>query len=140
MRSALNAGAVEYLEKTVTSDELLDAIGQVAWGKTVLEPRVLKVFADGPRETVLVDPLTPWDQEVLQALGQGMSNKGIAEQLHIAGKTVKVHMNHIFPNLNLRPYSSSINGYTNWFLNARNVAGLAGTSTIQVEQVAIKLS
>ena len=87
------------MEKTVKPDELLDAIRQVAWGKTVLEPRVLKVLADGPRQTFLVDPLTPREQEVLQALGQGLSNKEIANQLHIAEKTVKVHMSHIFSKL-----------------------------------------
>ncbi|PSR33368.1 MAG: DNA-binding response regulator [Sulfobacillus benefaciens] len=99
IRSALKAGAVGYLEKTVNPDELLDAIRQVAWGKSVLEPRVLKVLAEGPRQTVLAEPLTPREQEVLQALGQGLSNKEIAAQLDIAEKTVKVHMSHIFSKL-----------------------------------------
>jgi NarL family two-component system response regulator LiaR len=99
IRSALKAGAVGYLEKTVNPDELLDAIRQIAWGKSVLEPRVLKVLAEGPRQTVLADPLTPREQEVLQALGQGLSNKEIATQLDIAEKTVKVHMSHIFSKL-----------------------------------------
>lgn len=108
MRAALQAGAVGYLEKTVTPDDLLDAIIQVAAGKTVLEPRTLALLAEDPATGVVRSPLTRREQEVLVALGEGLSNKEIAARLAIAEKTVKVHLSHIFSKLDVYDRTQAI--------------------------------
>ncbi len=101
MRAALQAGAVGYLEKTVTPAALLDAVRRAALGQTVLDSRALMALAGDSGQPVLLDPLTRREEDVLRALGEGLSNKEIAARLGIAEKTVKVHLGHIFSKLDV---------------------------------------
>lgn len=108
MMNALDAGAISYLQKDVNPDDLLYAIRQAALGRTVLEPAALQALrtarttTDQTERSALqpdrrgdVEPLTQREQEVLEALAKGMSNKEIAGALGITEKTVKVHVSHI---------------------------------------------
>lgn len=104
MRAAINAGAVGYLEKTIHPDDLLDALFQVARGQSVLDPDVLQAFIQPP----LGDPLTAREKEVLEYLGQGLSNKEIAAKLSIKEKTVKVHVSHVLSKLDVYDRTQAI--------------------------------
>lgn len=101
---AVRAGATGYLLKTVSSDELIKGILTVAEGKAMLHPAVTRKlideFADIARNEGHAEPhLSPREQEVLQLLAYGKSNKEIARELGIGAQTVKTHVSHVFTKL-----------------------------------------
>ena len=92
-------GASGYLLKGCTRDELITAIrtaasGESAWTRDELR-RVTGALAT-PRLTADVEvPLTQRESEVLRQLAYGLTNKEIAQALHISYETVKEHVQHI---------------------------------------------
>lgn len=101
---ALRAGAAGYLLKDVDPADLEAAIRTVHRGGTVLGPAVAPRVLDHATSTRTADDdriaeLTPREREVLTLLGQGMSNRQIAEALYVAEKTVKTHMSSILTKL-----------------------------------------
>lgn len=92
----LSLGIAGYLEKTVSPDDLLTAIRQAHKGRRVFD---ISASEKTPTLSALSEPLTAREQEVLEALAQGLSNKEIADRLHISEKTVKVHISHLMAKL-----------------------------------------
>ena len=96
---AVALGASGYLLKGCTRDQLLNAIrtaaaGESAWTRDELR-RVTGALAT-PRLTADVEvPLTQRESEVLRQLAYGLTNKEIAQALHISYETVKEHVQHI---------------------------------------------
>ncbi len=106
----LRAGALGYLLKDVSGDELAQAIRKVAGGGALIEPSVArKVLAEFARlaEPVhppverLPEPLSERELEVLGLLAKGASNKQIAAQLYLAEGTVKNYISSILNKLNV---------------------------------------
>jgi DNA-binding NarL/FixJ family response regulator len=103
---ALRCGAKGYLLKDTPSTELADAIRAIHRGYTQFGPGLMeKAFSGAP--TVEEPPeaftqLTPREQEVLQLIATGCSNREIAEKLYISERTVKNHVNSVLRRLNLR--------------------------------------
>ena len=103
---ALKAGALSYLLKDLSSDELAAAIRKAAVGDAVLHPRVAaRVIKElqGPRAEK-VNPFTELSErelEVLKLIADGMSNAGIAAKLFLSEKTVKGHVSNILSKLQL---------------------------------------
>ncbi|MBC8330429.1 MAG: response regulator transcription factor [Anaerolineae bacterium] len=104
----LRAGALGYLLKDVSGRELAEAIRKVAAGGALIEPSVArKVLAEfsrlepaaRPLNDGLPDPLSEREIEVLELLGQGLSNKQIAAKLYLAEGTVKNYISNIFNKL-----------------------------------------
>jgi NarL family two-component system response regulator LiaR len=95
---ALRAGARGYLLKDASADELLAAIRAVAAGETHLAPAITERLVVGVSENGR-EPLTSRELEVLTLLGQGRSNAEIAQELTIAPRTVKVHVQNILGKL-----------------------------------------
>lgn len=96
---AVALGAAGYLTKGASREELLDAIrkaakGENAWKRDELR-RVTGALAT-PRLSADVDvPLTQRESEVLRQMAYGLTNKEIAQSLHISYETVKEHVQHI---------------------------------------------
>jgi len=96
---AVALGAAGYLLKGCSKDELIDAIrkvaaGDSAWTRDELR-RVTGALAT-PRLAADVEvPLTQRESEVLRQLAYGLTNKEIAQALHISYETVKEHVQHI---------------------------------------------
>jgi DNA-binding NarL/FixJ family response regulator len=101
----IRAGARGYVTKTISSDELADAIARVGEGDAVFSPRLAGFVLDAFRagEPVGADPeletLTAREREVLQLVSQGLSNKLIARELQVSEHTVKFHISSIFAKL-----------------------------------------
>jgi DNA-binding NarL/FixJ family response regulator len=103
---ALRCGAKGYLLKDTPSTELADAIRAIHRGYTQFGPGLMeKAFASAPTPEALPEAftqLTPREQEVLQLIATGCSNREIAEKLYISERTVKNHVNSVLRRLNLR--------------------------------------
>jgi DNA-binding NarL/FixJ family response regulator len=102
---AVAMGASGYLLKSCTRDELIRAIqmaaaGENAWTREELR-RVTGALAT-PRLSADVEvPLTQRESEVLKQMAGGLTNKQIAETLHISYETVKEHVQHILRKIGL---------------------------------------
>src|SRR5437763_12629069 len=90
----IRAGARGYVTKTISGDELADAVRRVAEGDAVFSPRlagfVLDAFRAGERvhSDAELDQLTAREREVLQLIARGYRYKEIAARLHLSVKTV----------------------------------------------------
>jgi DNA-binding NarL/FixJ family response regulator len=97
---AVEAGAIGYLLKDTTRDQLVAAIGAAARGETVLAPQVAQRLVARMRQPAAV-PLTARESEVLTAVADGLSNADIGRRLVIAEATVKTHLLRIFAKLDV---------------------------------------
>lgn len=112
LQAALRGGAHGYLLKTIDGSALAAAIARVMRGEPVVSPELMgKLFAalQAPKPapaSVTAQPngaggpqLSVREQEVLQQIARGASNKEIARALDIAETTVKIHVQHILRKL-----------------------------------------
>jgi NarL family two-component system response regulator LiaR len=103
---ALKAGALSYILKDISAEELASAVRKAAAGEAVLHPRVAaRVIRElqGKRADALnpFTELSDRELEVLKLIADGMSNAGIAAQLFLSEKTVKGHVSNILSKLHL---------------------------------------
>lgn len=103
---AIRAGALSYMLKDVSADELAAAIRNAAAGKPTLHPmaaaRMMQELHAPPKAKSAIDEISPREMEVLQAIGRGLSNKEIGEKLFIGERTVKTHVSHLLEKLSLQ--------------------------------------
>lgn len=106
---ALRAGAVGYLLKDVSSQKLIEAIRTTAAGGSFLQPSVASKIVAGisrqtsaPVQQTLVEPLSKRELEILQHIGQGSSNREIANELFLSEGTVKNHVTNILGKMGVR--------------------------------------
>jgi DNA-binding NarL/FixJ family response regulator len=95
---AVRFGAMAYLTKDASGEELVNAIQSVDRGLRYL-PRVA---LDRLAERIPAVDLTPREAEVLTCITQGRSNREIAEELHIAEKTVRIHVSSVLDKMGAR--------------------------------------
>ncbi|WP_019638408.1 response regulator [Paenibacillus fonticola] len=95
---AIEAGAVSYVLKTVSAEELIYALQGAYRGMPVMTGDVAQALTRGLRQrTVQGDSsgMTEREKEVLLLIAEGKNNKDIAEELHISIKTVKTHVSNL---------------------------------------------
>ena len=93
---ALDAGAVGYLLKDASAEEVLRGIRTAAAGGSPLDPRAARSLLEAKSEPDPLAGISPREREVLALLLDGMPNKLIARRLEISEKTVKSHLTSIF--------------------------------------------
>jgi two-component system, NarL family, response regulator LiaR len=102
VQDALQAGAIGYLLKNVTGDELYQAIRRAYNGRPTLAPEALQALIQpNENESTLGKNLTRREREVLALLVKGFSNPEITERLVISRATVKVHISGILAKLGI---------------------------------------
>ncbi len=109
VQGVLAAGAMSYLLKNVTSDELVKAIRDAVSGRSTLSPEAARVLiqATRPAKQPLYD-LTEREMEVLNLVVQGYSNQQIADTLVISLATVKAHISSILSKLQVSSRAEAI--------------------------------
>jgi DNA-binding NarL/FixJ family response regulator len=109
---ALRAGALGYLTKDVSGEELLAAIREVAAGRTALEPSVQRRLVElvsrpaaaatpPPVDAEVAGGLTRREVEVVRLVAEGLTNRQIARSLVVSEATVKTHLNHVLAKLDV---------------------------------------
>jgi DNA-binding NarL/FixJ family response regulator len=119
---ALRAGAAGYLTKDASGEQLIDAIRDVAAGRTVLDPhvqrRLVELVRGGPGPAPAPSPatgpaptppppgpegtgLTRREIDVVRLVAEGLSNQQIARRLVVSEATVKTHLNNVFAKLDV---------------------------------------
>ena len=96
---AIAAGAHGYLTKAVAPQDLLDAIRAVSRGEQVIPPGTEALLDTGEHPA---SALTSREQQVMEMLARGLTNREIAEHLQISIKTVDTHRGHVLKKLGLR--------------------------------------
>ena len=103
----IRAGARGYVTKSISPDELADAVKRVADGDAVFSPRlagfVLDAFGGSisPASDPELDQLTPREKEVLRLIARGLAYKQVARKLSISIKTVETHVSSVLRKLQL---------------------------------------
>ena len=109
VQGVLAAGAISYLLKNVTADELVTAIRAASLGKSTLSPEAAKALIHATRpETHPWSDLTEREMEVLNLVAEGKSNQQIAESLFLSLATVKAHVGNILSKLQVSSRSEAI--------------------------------
>ncbi|MFE6871985.1 response regulator [Kitasatospora sp. NPDC057692] len=104
---AVESGAIGYLLKDTTREQLVDAIHSAARGETVLAPRVAERLVARLRRPAPV-ALTAREAEVLNAVADGLSNVEIGRRLVITEATVKTHLLRIFAKLDVNDRTHAV--------------------------------
>lgn len=100
VQQAMQAGAIGYLLKGISMEDLAQAIRSVNAGQPTLAAEALQALVQVPRSPmVLGADLTPREREVLELLAAGLSNADIAERLVVSVAGVKYHVSSILSKL-----------------------------------------
>ncbi|GLC62311.1 hypothetical protein PLESTB_001869200 [Pleodorina starrii] len=111
---ALRAGAAGYLVKDARPDEIIDAVNQVLNDEIALSPAIARALADNvisvpdqqqparSADTGLRSLLTDREMETVTLLAQGLSNREIAEQMHVSEGSVKAYLGRVCEKFGVR--------------------------------------
>lgn len=113
VQRAMDAGAASYVPKTLGVQELLITLRRVLTQESYLPTNLLSAMIDKddkstPLDSFKIDKLTERQREVLQLLSQGLTNKGIANQLDLTEGTIKLHVSAIMRTLGARNRTEAV--------------------------------
>ncbi len=102
---AIKAGAISYLLKDISPEDLAHAIRAAQRNEAVLHPEVaaklMQEFSAPKSNEAMVEQLTAREMDVLRLIAKGKSNKEIADNLIVSEKTIKTHVSNILSKLHL---------------------------------------
>ena len=102
---AIVAGASGYLLKQIRGTDIIDAVRRVARGESLLDPTVAERVAERLRRPPVEDErlarLTGQERRILALIADGLTNRQIADELHLAEKTVKNYVSNLLAKLGM---------------------------------------
>jgi len=103
--AAIMGGASGYILKQVRGNDFVDTVRRVAAGQSTLDPamtaQVLERVRTGPPQDRELEGLTAQEQRILELIGEGLTNRQIAERMYLAEKTVKNYVSSMLAKLGL---------------------------------------
>jgi two-component system response regulator DevR len=104
--AAIMAGAAGYVLKQIRGNDLVDAVRRVGAGQSLLDPvvtaRVLERLRMGQEQDPALAPLTDQERRILTLVGEGLTNRQIAERMFLAEKTVKNYVSSLLSKLGMQ--------------------------------------
>nr|WP_304412668.1 response regulator transcription factor [Glycomyces sp. NRRL B-16210] len=104
--AAIEAGAAGFLLKQVRGNDLVEAVRKVAAGESLLDTRVIGAVLErlrtGPPKAPELELLSDQERRILAHIGEGLTNREIAERMHLAEKTVKNYVTRVLAKLGLQ--------------------------------------
>jgi two-component system, NarL family, response regulator DevR len=102
---AIMAGAAGYILKQIRGSDLLAAVRQVAAGDSLLDPavtgRVLNRLRNPPKEDARLSRLTDQERKILSLIADGLTNRQIGTEMHLAEKTIKNYVSNLLMKLGM---------------------------------------
>ncbi len=114
IENSIKAGAVGYLTKDCSIEEVIEAVRMANNGETALSPQLAQSMlnevrrVDSSAERIEDRLISPREEEVLQLIAEGCSTPEVAERLYISQKTVKNHLASIYEKLNARDRTQAV--------------------------------
>lgn len=108
IEEAIKAGAIGYLLKDASGEELVAAINKAMIGKSTLSSEASDYLISGLKNKGLNIEFTSREKEILELIVKGMSNNEIADELFISSSTVKFHVSNILSKLGATSRSKAI--------------------------------
>jgi NarL family two-component system response regulator LiaR len=109
VEGALKAGALSYLLKTVSAEELINAIRGAVAGKPSLSPEAAQALVQGLKQEKAKNyDLTEREKEILALMVEGLPNQEIAEKLVVSQSTVKFHVSNILSKLEVNTRTEAV--------------------------------
>jgi two-component system, NarL family, response regulator DevR len=113
---AIMAGAAGYLLKDIKGNDLVDAVRRVASGDSLLDPsvtgKVLERLRKGDEEDPRLKALSDQERRILALIAEGLTNRQIAERMHLAEKTVKNYVSNLLAKLGMQRRTEAAVFYT----------------------------
>jgi DNA-binding NarL/FixJ family response regulator len=113
---AIMAGAAGYLLKDIRGADLIDAIRRVAAGDSLLDPaltgKVLQRLREGDKEDPRLASLSEQERRILALIAEGLTNREIGVELHLAEKTVKNYVSNLLAKLDMQRRTEAAVFYT----------------------------
>jgi len=119
-KKLLQNGAMGYVTKNSSKEEMIDAIMEVSDGHTYICNEIKTILAHQQLEDKNHQPeistLTQREMDIVMLIKEGLSSREIADKLNITYKTVEVHRYNILKKLNLKNTASLVN-----FINTNSI-------------------
>ncbi len=108
VKSALHAGAISFLLKDVSANELAQAIHSAYAGRSTISPEVTKSLMETGQEPIPGNNLTEREHEVLLLMVEGLNNTQIASKLTVSPSTIKSHVSSILTKLGVASRTEAV--------------------------------
>ena len=109
VEGALKAGAMSYLLKNVTANDLLNAVRRAVIGQPSLSPEAAQILIQKVNEPVPPGAdMTEREREILELMVDGLSNSEIAERLIVSQSTVKFHVSNVLSKLGVTSRTEAV--------------------------------
>jgi len=108
VQESLRAGAISYLLKNVSGEELAAAVRSAAKGRPSLSPEITQTFVLNSTSPQPGENLSAREREVLSLMAEGLSNPEIAQRLTISRATARAHVSNILAKLDVSNRSEAV--------------------------------